>query len=125
MKNTTILITIGILALLVGGFLYMNGALSNGLKTSSGGSGDVQKITLSFKNYNYYPNTIRVNAGQPVSISLDSSVGGCYRSFTIRELGLSKYLQTPSDTLDFTPTEKGSYRFACVMGMGTGTLIVE
>ena len=46
-------------------------------------------------------------------------------TFTIRQLGLAKRLTTPSDTLDFTPTQKGTFRFACSMGMGTGTLIVE
>lgn len=89
------------------------------------GSGEVQEITLSMKNYNYYPNTITVKAGQPVSITLDNSVGGCYRSFVIRDLGVSKYTKSPSDTIDFTPTKKGTFRFACSMGMGTGTIIVE
>ena len=41
------------------------------------------------------------------------------------ELGISKYLGTPNDYIEFTPTEKGTFRFACSMGMGTGTLVVE
>ena len=88
-------------------------------------NGDVQKIVLSFKNYNYYPNTVTVKADKLVSISLDKSVSGCLRSFNIPSLGLSKYLKTPQDTLEFTPTKKGTYPFACSMSMGTGTLIVE
>jgi plastocyanin domain-containing protein len=88
-------------------------------------SGNIQKIVLSMKNYNYYPNTITVKSGQPVRIYLDSSVGGCYRSFTIRDFKITKYLKTPDDYIEFTPNKKGSFRFACAMGMGTGTLIVE
>lgn len=86
---------------------------------------DAQKIVLSMKNFNYYPNTIYAKAGQPVSISLDNSVGGCYRSIVISALGLRKTFKSSSDTLDFTPKEKGTYKFACSMGMGAGTLIVE
>jgi len=85
----------------------------------------VQKVVLGLKDFNYYPNTIKVKAGKPVSISLDKSVYGCLRDFTIRDFGIRKYLKTPSDTIEFTPTKPGVYRFSCSMGMGTGTLIVE
>lgn len=88
-------------------------------------NGEVQKVIIGVQNLNYYPNTIRVKANQPVEISLDESVSGCLRSFTIREFGINEYLATPEDKITFTPTKKGTFRFACSMGMGTGTLIVE
>ena len=87
--------------------------------------GEIQKVVLSTKNYNYYPNTINVKAGKPVSITLDSSVQGCLRSFTIKDLGIQGYSKSPSQTIDFTPTQKGTFRFACSMGMGYGTIVVE
>jgi plastocyanin domain-containing protein len=87
--------------------------------------GEVQEITLSMKNGNYYPQTIKVNVNQPVRIYLDNSVGGCYRDFTIRSLGIQKYLKSSNDYIEFTPTEKGTFGFACSMNMGRGTLIVE
>lgn len=126
MKNTTML-GIAIVILLVGGIYVFSGNSSN-VKANvvvDSGSGEVQKVVIGMKDYNYYPQEIRVNANQPVSISLDESVYGCFRAFTIRELGLSKNLRTSTDTLDFTPTQKGTYTFACSMGMGTGKLIVE
>ena len=86
---------------------------------------EAQKVVLGLKDFNYYPNTIKVKANKPVSISLDKSVYGCLRDFTIREFGIRKYLRTPSDTVEFTPSKSGIYRFSCSMGMGTGTLIVE
>jgi hypothetical protein len=46
---------------------------------------NVQRVTLSYKNYNYYPNTIAVNINQPVEITLDDSIRGCFRSFTIKD----------------------------------------
>lgn len=124
MKNTTIVILIVILIFGVGAFVYFNPGENVTSKVSSG-SGEVQKITLSMKNYNYYPNTISVKAGVPVSITLDNSVGGCYRSFVIPDLGVRVNSRNPSQTIDFTPTKPGTYRFACSMGMGTGKLVVE
>ena len=134
MKNTTILILGFIIIIAIGGFVFanlennqtgntVNNAVSGNVAETN--NGNMQKITLSMKNGNYYPNTIKVKANEPVSISLDSSIRGCYRAFTIRQLGIAKRLATPSDTLNFTPTQKGTYRFACSMGMGYGTLIVE
>jgi plastocyanin domain-containing protein len=124
MKNIWIVLIIIILIVGLGVF-FIKG--SNVLGNSSGGSDkdSVQKVTLSIKNANYFPQTITVKVNEPVRIYLDSSVTGCYRAFTINELGISKYLEYPTDYIEFTPTKKGSFKFACSMGMGTGTLIVE
>ncbi|MDO8459759.1 MAG: cupredoxin domain-containing protein [Nanoarchaeota archaeon] len=128
MKSIALFGVIVVLVLIVGGFVFLksgNSAGAAGTVIGNSGAGEVQKITLSMKNSNYYPNTIRVKAGQPVSITLDSSIGGCFRSFNIRDLGVQAYSKNPSQTIDFTPTQKGTYRFACSMGMGYGTIIVE
>ena len=91
--------------------------------TLSGGS--VQKVVISMKNNNYFPNSITVKVNQPVEITLDSSVGGCYRTFVIPEFRLSQYSIDSNDKITFTPTEKGTFEFKCGMGMGRGTLVVE
>lgn len=111
----------------VGFFIFGNstGATGNSVDNGQKDSGSVQKVVLSMQNRNYYPNTITVKANQPVRIYLDQSVVGCYRSFTIRQLGIAKYLKTPDDYIEFTPSKPGTYGFACSMGMGTGTLIVK
>lgn len=125
MKNWFTIIMILILVGAVGAFLIKNPSVSGGVISGSVDSEYIQKITLSYKDYNYYPNTITVKLNQPVRIYLDKSVLGCYRSFTIRDFGISKNLPTPEDYIEFTPNKKGSFRFACSMGMGTGTLVVE
>lgn len=127
MKNSTVMF--GIIALLAIG-VYFVFAGSQGEKVIVSGETannleGVQKLVLSEKNANYYPSEIRVKANQPVSISLDSSVKGCLRSFTIKDLGVAEYSQVPSQTIDFTPTKKGTFRFACSMGMGYGKIVVE
>ncbi len=129
-KKSILYIGVILLILIVGGFFLFRGGSStvNGNVFSEGSQalqGEVQKVVISEKNLNYYPNEIKVKAGQPVSITLDSSVTGCLRSFNIKDLGVSKYAKTPSETIDFTPTKKGTFRFACSMGMGYGSIVIE
>ena len=109
------------------GYLLLGKNVENnsGTVSASNDNGDFQKVILSIKNYNYYPNTVTVKAGKPVRIYLDKSVVGCYRGFTIRDFGISKYLKTPEDYVEFTPDKPGTHTFACSMGMGRGTLVVE
>lgn len=126
MKNTT-MFGLGILILLIigGFFIFNNSSNVTGNTVDNSNSVDAQKITLSLRDYNYYPNTITVKSGQPVEITLDKSISGCFRSFTIKDLGVAKNSRSPEDKIVFTPTKKGTFRFACSMGMGTGTIIVE
>lgn len=105
--------------------LVKSSSSSNSFSDAQQAQGETQKVVIGVKDFNYYPNTIRVKANKPVEISLDSSVTGCFRSFTIRDFGIAKVLSTPRDTVTFTPTKKGTYKFACSMGMGFGNLIVE
>ncbi len=125
--KTTILYILGILALVATGIFILNnvGDSSTGNSVISDPSAESQRVIIGLKNGNYYPNTITVKSGIPVILSLDSTVSGCLRDFTIKDLGVRKYLQTSKDTLVFTPEKPGTYKFACSMGMGTGTLIVE
>lgn len=122
-KTTLYLLGILIIVIIAGYLMIDTSSAQNNVAGNSGG--EAQKVVIGMKNYNYYPNTVKVKAGQTVSISLDESVYGCFRDFTIREFGVRKYLRTPEDSVEFTPTKPGRYTFACSMGMGTGTLIVE
>ena len=126
-RKSTLYIAGIILLILAGSFFMLKnkdiGVGENIINKNS--DSNVQKLIIGMKNYNYYPNNVKVKAGIPVSISLDESVFGCFRDFTIREFGIRKYLRTAKDTVDFIPTKPGKYTFACGMGMGVGTLIVE
>lgn len=127
MKNTFfVAVIIGILVV-AGAILFFNvGSATNGNGAPKGIiGGNAQQVTLGMKNGNYFPDLITVKANQPVELTLDSSVVGCFRAFTIRELGLADLSKSPSDTIVFTPTKTGTFRFACSMGMGFGTIIVE
>ena len=119
-NSKTILLGISVLAILIISTFFIYGKGLSGNVTSE----SIQKITLSYKNNNYSPNNLTVKVGVPVEITLDSSIGGCYRSFNIKELGVSKYSSNPSDTIKFTPTKTGSFEFACSMRMGRGIINV-
>lgn len=127
MKNALWMAVIGVFIVVAGAIIFMNSGSSNivtgNVIVNTGG--DAQKITLSERELNYYPQTLTVNVGQPVELTLDSSVKGCLRSFTIRDLGVQQYAKTASDVIKFTPTKKGTFTFACSMGMGYGTIIVQ
>ena len=119
---------IGIIILIISAIYFISGTDGSsitGNAVAGNPSGEVQNIVIGVKNFNYYPNTIKVKVNKPVSISLDKTVSGCLRDFTIRDFGIRKYLKSLGDKVVFTPTKKGTFRFACSMGMGTGTLIVE
>ncbi len=103
----------------------LQGDSAKGITGNVIGSGEVQEIVIGMKDYNYYPNTINVKAGNSVKLSLDDSVYGCFRDFTINDLGVRKYLETSNDFVEFTPTQPGTYTFSCSMGMGVGKLIVS
>lgn len=123
MKNTTALLFIGLIVVIGAVFVLRTPQPStDGLVAPL--TGDVQKVTLSEKNSNYFPQKITVKAGLPVELTLDSSVSGCFRSFTVRDLGIAKYARTPAEKITFVPAQKGTFPFSCSMGMGTGTLEV-
>ena len=124
-KKTTFYFILVLILIVGAGFFFLKSGNSQTNGNTATGNGEVQKIVISERNSNYYPQTITVKVNQPVSISLDSSVQGCLRSFTIKEFGVAKYLATPQDAVVFTPTKTGTFTFACSMGMGFGKLIVE
>lgn len=126
-KKTTLYFSGLILIIALAAFFFLSSG-SNARNTVENPvqiQGETQKVVLGMKDYNYYPETIRVKANQPVELSLDDSVYGCLRSFTIKDLGVAKYMRTSDDSVTFTPTKKGTYSFACSMGMAYGKIIVE
>ncbi len=132
MKNTTMLGILVFVILIVGTFVFFNSGQAGGstnvvaqqqLKPEIQ-KGEVQRITLGMSNYNYNPNTITVNANQPVEITIDSSVKGCLRAFAIPDLKVNEFSRSPEEKITFTPTKAGTFTFMCSMGMGRGKMNV-
>jgi len=129
MKNTTLLLITIIIVLVIGGFVFVNGRNSLVVKDvpRSGETipGNMQRVVLSQNGYNY--KDANVQAGKPIALSADNSVGGCLRSvvFNIEGKRYSKYLRTSEDIIELPALSKGTYPFSCTMGMGYGKLIVK
>ena len=86
----------------------------------------VQVVDLSWGKFSYKPDVITVAAGKPVRIVADlERLQGCFRSFVIRDLGISTSFSSSRNFIEFTPTKTGTFAFSCAMGMGKGTLIVQ
>jgi len=127
MKNTTILILIAVMVITAGVFVFANGGESSNVEVNPGQvvAGDVQRVVLSQNGYNYADAVAQ--AGKPIAISADNSVGGCLRAvvFNVEGKKYSKYLKTSDDLLELPALSKGTYTFSCTMGMGFGKLIVR
>jgi sulfite exporter TauE/SafE/plastocyanin len=94
--------------------------------TSQEESGSVQRVTIVVKSAGYVPNRIKVKAGIPVELTLQSQDAySCASSFILKAFNIRVQLgPNESKTVAFTPTQKGKYQYTCSMGMYTGTLEV-
>lgn len=86
----------------------------------------VQRVTITILNSGYEPNNVRVQAGIPVELTLQSNeVYTCALSFVFKEFGISTFLDSSdTQTFTFTPTKPGKYQFSCSMGMYSGVMEV-
>lgn len=102
-----------------------DGGNSNALQNGAG----VKEVNLQFRDYNYYPDTIRVKQGQKLRLvgDLDSEnrLIGCYSFVRIPDLGIAKRLVQGDNVIEFTADKAGTINFACGMNMGRGQIIVE
>lgn len=92
----------------------------------------VQRVEVDMHSYYFEPNRIVVKAGKPVELKLHNSSHVVPHNFTLIGGGMnvneSKW-GWGSDTVRFTPTEPGEYRFFCHKGSHekkgmVGTLVV-
>lgn len=87
----------------------------------------VQKIDMSLINRDpfYAPSdAFTVKAGVPVRIQVNGVGRGCRSVFQIPKLGVSEYLDSQVNVVEFTPKKAGKYVFSCGMGMYRGMLTV-
>lgn len=101
--------------------------LSKPAGTLAGVTSDgVQEAFIVVKG-GYSPDTIRVSAGQPVRLVFNRQESDpCSERVVLDAFGVSAELPQGSNVpVVFTPTEAGSYEFACQMGMLRGKVVVS
>ncbi len=86
----------------------------------------VQKVLITVEANGYSPNRVKVKAGIPVELTLQTQdTYTCASSFILKAFDIKMQLgPTDSQTVSFTPTKKGKFPFTCSMGMYTGVLEV-
>lgn len=74
----------------------------------------------------YSPDTIRVEAGRPVRLTFNrQEADPCSEMVVFDSFGISAELTEGENTpVEFTPTDRGEFEFACQMGMLRGKVIV-
>jgi plastocyanin domain-containing protein len=75
----------------------------------------------------YSPDTIRVTAGRPVRLVFNRQESDpCSERVVLDAFGVSADLPQGSNVpVVFTPTEAGTYEFACQMGMLRGRVVAS
>ena len=86
----------------------------------------VQEVHVVVKG-GYTPDTIVVQAGQPVRLLFyRDETADCSEQLVIEAFGVSQLLPAFQTTpVEFTPTTPGEYQFRCGMNMLKGLLVVE
>ena len=89
-------------------------------------AGGVQEVRVTVKG-GYTPDTIVVQAGQPVRLQFyRDETADCSERVVFEEFGIDQQLPPfQTTTVEFTPERPGEYPFRCGMNMLKGLLVVE
>ncbi len=85
----------------------------------------VQEVRMTQDSYGYSPNKFTIKKGVPVKwIVTSKDVYTCAASIVAQSLNIRKGLQLGENVFEFTPTQTGTIRFSCTMGMYNGAFTV-
>lgn len=98
-----------------------NSAFASSAEVSNG----VQEVKMTQNSGGYSPNTFTVQKDIPVRWIINSENNNtCAASIVSQKLGIRKTLQLGENIIEFTPSEIGTIKFSCSMGMFTGSFKV-
>ena len=84
-----------------------------------------QEIYMKQNSNGYIPNNFTITQGIPVRwIITSENINTCASSIISSKLGIRQGLRKGQNIIEFTPTEVGTVRFSCTMGMYNGTFNV-
>lgn len=122
-KVASLVIVVGAYALwsYQGTLLQNNSIADNNVEVVDG----VQVVNSTLQS-GRYPN-ITVQAGVPVKWVIDApngSINGCNTRILIQDYGINYTFHTGENVIEFTPTNTGTVRYSCWMGMIRGNIFV-
>jgi len=125
MKNTFVLVGIGIIIVIAIIFLLSYSGNANLTGDSIGSKGEVQIVKLSVENGKYIMNPSEIKKGIPVRIEADmSKMPGCSKSIVISAFNVRKSFTNNDNTIEFTPDKAGTFNIVCSMNMYKGTFTI-
>jgi sulfite exporter TauE/SafE/copper chaperone CopZ len=85
-----------------------------------------QEIHMDVIKSGFSPNKFVLKKGVPVKWIIDGKeLTGCNSGIQVPAYNLKFQIQQGTQTIEFTPTESGTIRWSCWMGMIPGTFIVQ
>ncbi len=85
------------------------------------GADGYQEVRMIVNGAQYEPSTLTVKAGQKVRWIVDgTNAQGCAQSMYSPQLGINTMLKRGDNVFEFTPSEAGTIKFSCSMGMSRG-----
>ena len=88
-------------------------------------SGNIQEVKLSVSGSTYILSPSVLKKGVPVKLIADmNNMPGCSKSVVIRDFGVSKYVKSGDNIIEFTPDKTGTFKIACSMNMYIGSFTV-
>lgn len=136
MKKGILIGIIVVIAIIITGFILFTDKQTNQSQTinensqSQTNSGDIKEFSIIAKNWEFQPETITVNEGDTVRLSVESV--DVTHGISIPEFGINENLEPgKTTTIEFIADKKGNFPFFCSVYCGSGhgnmrgSLIVE
>lgn len=94
--------------------------------TALSGADGAQEVTIGVEG-GYSPAEVRVRKGSAVRLIFDrKEKSPCSEELVISALGVRRFLKPfEKTTIEFTPSEAGTFDFTCGMNMLRGRIVVE
>ncbi len=85
-----------------------------------------QEIKMDVTRSGWSPNTFVLKKGVPVKWIINGKeITGCNNAIQVPKYGLEFDIRQGEQVIEFTPTEEGTIRWSCWMGMIPGTFIIK
>jgi sulfite exporter TauE/SafE/copper chaperone CopZ len=105
--------------------LYNSKENSEGQTVETNAAG-YQEIRMTVDGRGFTPNQFVLQKGVPVKWIIDGKqLNGCNNAIMVPALGLDFKLKPGEQTIEFTPTDVGTIKWSCWMGMLKGAFIVK
>lgn len=107
---------------IINSFSTNEGKADNNLVSKEG----FQEIRMDVTRYGWEPDKFILKKDVPVKWIINGKeINGCNNAIQVPKLGLNFDIRKGEQVIEFTPTEEGTIRWSCWMGMIPGTFIVK